>query len=176
MGDGYGRIDLMAQNVAQRRAGRLRAPRVQIAYDLRVGGEDRRKELPFVVGVLGEFAGTPEPPLPKLREREFVEVNAGTLDTVLRSLRPRLAFSVPNRLTAEESKLAVTLRFERLEDFGPERVAQQVAPLRDLLALRRQLVALRAVARNDASVHARLRQLGALQKAGGSNGDEAAGT
>ena len=146
----------MASQMGPGRAGRLRGPRVQIAYDLNVGGEDRRKELPFVVGVLADLAGTPDPPVPKLRERPFEDITTGNLHTVMKNLRPRLAFSVPNRLSDRDGTLAVTLRFERLEDFEPESVAQQLEPLQRLIALRRQLSALRALARRDPSVRLRL--------------------
>lgn len=147
----------MAQEIGQRRAGRGRVPRVQIAYDLRIGAEDRRKELPFVVGVLGDFAGNPDPALPRLRERAFVEVTRAGFSGALKALHPRLAFSVPNRLAAEDSQLRVTILFEELADFGPEAVAWQVEPVRALLMLRRHLSALRALGHRDRSVAARVR-------------------
>lgn len=163
----------MAQEVGQRRGGRGRVPRVQIAYDLRIGGEDRRKELPFVVGVLGDFAGNPDPPLPRLRERMFVDIGRGNLNAVLDGLRPRLTFSVPNRLAPGDSKLAVTIRFGTLEDFGPEAVSRQVMPLRALVSLRRQLVALREAGRRDGSLESQVKKDGdaralaaALQRCG----------
>src|SRR5262245_57897450 len=110
----------MAQQLGRRPAGRLRAPRVQITYDLQIGGEERRKELPFVVGVLADVAGTPDPPMPKLRERAFATVTGTNIDAVMKAIAPRLAFSVPNRLSAAEGTLRVSLRFASLEDFEPE--------------------------------------------------------
>ncbi len=130
-----------------RRTARGRTARVQITYDLDIAGERRRKELPFVLGVLGDFAGKPEPPLPKLRDREFTEVGRDNFDAVLRNMRPQLTFSVPNRLAGDGSKLRVSLRFQSLEDFEPEQVAQQVEPLGRLIALRQQLSALRVTVR-----------------------------
>lgn len=142
-----------------RQRGRARAPRVQITYDLDAAGESRRKELPFVLGVLGDFAGQPEKPLPKLRERQFVEVSRGNLSAVLRNLQPRVALSLDNKLAGDGSKLAVTLRFQCLEDFEPEHLAQQVEPMRRLIAVRRDLSALRSSLRKQPQLADRVRTL-----------------
>ena len=144
---------------ADTRSERLRAPRVQITYDFEVGGELRRKELPFVVGVMGDFSGKPAEPLPKLRDRRFVEVHRENFDAVLRGMKPRLAFTVNNRLTEDGSRLAVDVRFERLEDFEPDSITRQIEPLRRLLETRERLSRLRsAIARNDEAGR-RLREL-----------------
>jgi type VI secretion system protein ImpB len=125
--------------------GRVRPPRVHISYDVEAGGAVERKELPFVMGVLGDFTGQPTEPLPKLKERKFVEVNPDNFDDVLKSMKPHLQFTVENMLSeeADAGQLAVDLKFESLDDFNPDRVAQQVGPLRELLDLRRQLSDLR---------------------------------
>jgi len=139
-----------------------RAPqraRVQITYDQDGDGDGGRKELPFVLGVLGDFAGKPDPAPPKLREREFVEISRDTFNTVLRNMRPRLAFSVANKLADDGSKLAVTLHFRRLEDFEPEQVARQVEPLQKLIAVREHLSALRAAVRKNGPLGERLREV-----------------
>ena len=103
------------------------------------------KELPFVVGVLGDFTGQPEQPLPKLKERKFVEITPDNFDDVLKSMKPHLQFTVDNVLSDEPDagKLGVNLKFESLDDFSPDRVAQQVDPLRKLLELRQSLADLR---------------------------------
>ena len=44
----------------QHKLERVRPPRVNITYDVEVGGAIELKELPFVVGVLGDFVGKPE--------------------------------------------------------------------------------------------------------------------
>jgi len=160
----------MAQTGGPRQRGRVRTPRVQITYDLETGGASRRKELPFVLGVLGDFAGQPEKPLPRLREREFVEVGQGNFNAVMKHMQPRLVVRVDNKLSADDSKLAVTLRFESLDDFDPEHVAHQVEPLRRLIEARRQLAALRATLRTQPQLRERLRAL--LAGAAG-NGDPA---
>jgi len=125
--------------------GRVRAPRVHISYDVEIGGAIEMKELPFVMGVLGDFTGQPVEPLAKLKDRKFVDVNPDNFDDVLKSMRPHLAFTVENKLSEdpEAGKLGVDLTFESLDDFSPERVAQQVKPLREMLELRTKLADLR---------------------------------
>jgi type VI secretion system protein ImpB len=123
--------------------GRVRAPRVHISYDVEIGGAIEMKELPFVMGVLGDFTGQPTEPLARLRDRKFVEVTPDNFDEVLQRMRPHLAFKVDNRLSDQAGRIGVDLHFQSLDDFAPERVAEQVEPLRKLLDLRRQLSDLR---------------------------------
>jgi type VI secretion system protein ImpB len=122
---------------------RVRAPRVHISYDVEVGGAIEMKELPFVMGVLGDFTGQPVEPLAKLKDRKFVEVNPDNFDDVLQRMKPHLAFKVDNKLSDQEGRIGVDLSFQSMDDFAPDRVAQQVEPLRKLLELRRQLSDLR---------------------------------
>jgi type VI secretion system protein ImpB len=119
----------------------VRPPRVQITYDVETGGAIEIKELPFVVGVLGDFTGSPEQPLPKLKERRFVEVTPDNFDAVLESMQPHVAFAVENKLSedSDAGQIKVDLRFKSLEDFEPEQVARQVKPLKELLDLRTRL-------------------------------------
>jgi type VI secretion system protein ImpB len=109
------------------------------------GGAIEKKELPFLMGVLGDFTGQPTEPLPKLKERKFVEVTPDNFDDVLASMKPHLSFTVENKLSedAEAPKLGVDLNFRSLDDFAPDAVAKQVKPLRELLDLRQQLADLR---------------------------------
>jgi type VI secretion system protein ImpB len=135
----------MARQSAQHKLDRVRPPRVQITYDVEVGGAIEIKELPFVVGVLGDFTGNPEQPLPKLKERKFVEVNPDNFDTVLEGMKPHLAFAVENKLSDEPDapQLKIDLKFRKLDDFEPANVAKQVKPLKELLDLRTRLSDLR---------------------------------
>jgi type VI secretion system protein ImpB len=118
---------------------------VQITYDVEIGDAIELKELPFVMGVLGDFTGQPVEPLPRLRDRKFVEVNPDNFDQVLEGMKPHLAFSVENKLSedADAGQLKVDLKFASLEDFNPENVARQVKPLKELLDLRTRLSDLR---------------------------------
>ncbi|HXM45623.1 MAG TPA: type VI secretion system contractile sheath small subunit [Bryobacteraceae bacterium] len=126
---------------AQHKLDRVRPPRVQITYDVEIGGAMELKELPFVMGVLGDFTGQPAEPLAPLAARSFVEVNPDNFDAVLAGMKPHLAFSVDNKLTQDPQggQLKIDLHFKSLEDFEPDKVAQQVAPLRKLLDLRQKL-------------------------------------
>jgi len=110
-----------------------------------VGGAIELKELPFVVGVLGDFTGQPEQPLPRLKDRKFVEVNPDNFDSVLEGMKPHLNYSVENKLSEEPeaANLKVDLKFGKMEDFEPQNVARQVKPLKELLDLRTRLSDLR---------------------------------
>jgi type VI secretion system protein ImpB len=118
---------------------------VHITYDVEVGGAIELKELPFVVGVLGDFTGNPTEPLPKLKDRKFVEINPDNFDKVLEGMKPHLSFSVENKLSddPDAGQLKVDLHFKSMDDFDPEQVARQVKPLRELLDLRTRLSDLR---------------------------------
>lgn len=118
---------------------RVRAPRVHLTYDVEIGDAIEMKEIPFVVGVLGDLSGKPDEPLPRLKDRKFIEIDRDNFNKVLEGMKPRLAFRVDNKLTEEETKLAVELRFKSLDDFHPERVAEQIEPLRKMVEARRKL-------------------------------------
>ena len=129
----------------QHKLDRVRSPRVHITYDVETGGAIEKKELPFVMGVFGDFTGMPEEPLARMKERKFVEVNPDNFDSVLAAMKPHLAFSVENKLSEDPNagQLKVDLRFRSLEDFDPANVAKQIKPLQELLDLRTKLADLR---------------------------------
>ena len=135
----------MARESTQQQLGRVRPPRVHITYDVETGGAIEMKELPFVMGVLGDFTGQPNEPLPRLKERKFVEVTPDNFDDVLASMKPHLAFTVENKLSEdpEAGKLGVDLNFRSMDDFSPDAVAHQVPALKELLDLRTKLADLR---------------------------------
>ena len=135
----------MPRESTQHKLDRVRSPRVHITYDVETGGAIELKELPFVVGVLGDFTGQPTEPLPKLKDRKFAEVNPDNFDTVLEGMKPHLAFSVENKLSEEPDapNLKIDLNFKSMDDFEPENVARQVKPLKELLDLRTRLSDLR---------------------------------
>jgi type VI secretion system protein ImpB len=135
----------MARESVQKKLTRVRPPRVQISYDVHVGDAIEIKELPFVLGVMGDFGGQPTGDVKRLKDRRFVDVNPDNFDAVLEEMRPHLAFSVENKLSEDPSAgdLKVDLNFRSLEDFEPEQVARQIRPLRELLELRGKLSDLR---------------------------------
>jgi type VI secretion system protein ImpB len=101
--------------------------------------------VPFVMGVFGDFTGMPEQPLPRLKDRKFVEIGPDNFDSVLAAMKPHLQLKVENKLSenADSGQLGVDLRFHSLEDFEPAKVAQQIKPLKELLDLRTKLSDLR---------------------------------
>jgi type VI secretion system protein ImpB len=123
----------------QHKLDRVRSPRVHITYDVEVGGAIENKELPFVLGVLGDYSGNPEEQLPRVRDRKFVEIDRDNFDQVLAAMKPRLAYRVDNKLTDDGSKMGVELKFKSLDDFHPDNVVQQVEPLRKLVEARKKL-------------------------------------
>ncbi len=129
----------------QKRLEKVRPPRVQLTYDVEIGDAIEQKEIPFVTGVLGEFSGQSDPdnPLPKLKDRKFVNVDMDNFDEVMKGMAPKASYRVKNELSASGGEFGVNLAFDKIEDFRPESVVQQVEPLRKLLEARSKLADLR---------------------------------
>lgn len=128
----------MAKESSQKFIARNRAPRVQIEYDVELYGAEKTIQLPFVMGVLSDLSGKPAEPLPPVAERKFLEIDVDNFDDRLKSMKPRVAFQVPNTLTGE-GNLNVELTFESMDDFSPAAVARKVDSLSKLLEARTQL-------------------------------------
>jgi type VI secretion system protein ImpB len=124
----------------QHKLDRVRRPRVHLTYDVEIGGAIQLKELPFVLGVLSDLSGKPDEPLPRLKDRKFVEIDRDNFNKVLGGMKPRLNFAADNELQGDGSKMNVELRFQHISDFEPEQVVNQVEPLRKLLQARERLV------------------------------------
>ena len=155
----------------QKRLQKVRPPRVQMTYDVEIGDSIEKKELPFVVGVVGDFGGQSEVEQKKLRDRKFVNVDNDNFDEVLKAVEPRAVYRVPNNLNDKGGEFAVDLKFKSMEDFRPEAVVQQVEPLRKLLEARTKLADLRnKLAGNEkledilSDVLSNTEKLGALSK------------
>src|SRR4051794_33986817 len=123
----------------QHKLDRVRRPRVQITYDVETNGAMVKKELPFVVGVLADLSAQRKTPLPAMRDRRFVEIDRDNINEVMAEAAPELQMRVDNTLSDDGSQLAVNLKFRSMEDFEPGRVAENVAPLKELLAVRQRL-------------------------------------
>lgn len=128
----------MSSSSGQKTIGRQRPPRVQIEYDVELYGAKKKVELPMVVGVMADLYGQQETPPPKVEDRKFLEIDHDNFDSRLRAMKPRVAASVPNRLTGE-GRLGVDLTFTCMEDFSPAAIAHKVEPLRRLLEARKKL-------------------------------------
>lgn len=128
----------MAKGSSQKFVARNRAPRVQIEYDVEVYGAEKKMQLPFVMGVMADLSGKPAEALPDVADRKFLEIDVDNFDDRLKSMKPRVAFQVPNTLTGE-GNLAVDITFESMDDFSPAAVARKVEALSKLLDTRTQL-------------------------------------
>ncbi len=123
---------------SQKFIARNRAPRVQIEYDVEVYGAEKKIQLPFVMGVLADLSGKPADPLAPVADRKFLEVDVDNFDARMKSMKPRVAFTVPNALTGD-GDMAVDITFENMDDFSPAAVARKVDSLNKLLQAREQL-------------------------------------
>jgi len=129
----------MAVGSVQDKLSRVRKPRVHIIYDVETEGAVVQKELPFVVGVMGDFSGDPSQPLKPLNDRKFIQIDRDNLDEVMAKMTPGLRMKVDNTLADDGSQMSVELAFKSMADFEPAAVVQQVEPLRKLLDVRNQL-------------------------------------
>lgn len=123
---------------SQKFIARNRAPRVQIEYDVEIGNAMKKIQLPFVMGVLADLSGNPAEALPAVADRKALQIDVDNFDERMKSMKPRLAFTVPNQLTGE-GNLSVDITFESMDDFSPAAVARKVGALNKLLEARTQL-------------------------------------
>ena len=149
----------MAESFQQRRK-RQRPARVNITYDVETGGAMVKKEIPFVMGVMADLSGDGADQLPELADREFVEIRPDTFDKVLKGAKPKLEFAVDNKLEeGAEDKIGVSLNFDEFADFSPERVAEQVEPLKKLLEKRQDLADLKGKLATNRKLNKLLQQM-----------------
>lgn len=118
---------------------RVRKPRVHITYDVETEDAVVQKELPFVVGVMGDFSGDPTTGLKPLKDRKFIQIDRDNFNNVMSRMSPGVNLKVENTLAGDGSEMAVQLAFNAIEDFEPANVARQVEPLRKLLDTRDKL-------------------------------------
>jgi type VI secretion system protein ImpB len=118
---------------------KVRKPRVHITYDVELEGAVEVKELPFVMGVMGDFSGDPTEPLKPLKDRKFITIDRDNFDQVMRRMSPGVKMRVENTLKGDGSEMNVELKFQSLDDFEPGRVVEQVEPLKRLMETRNKL-------------------------------------
>ncbi|EPL4526991.1 type VI secretion system contractile sheath small subunit [Enterobacter asburiae] len=145
----------------QHKLDKARPPRVQITYDVEVGNAQTVKELPLVVGVMGDFTQTTD----SLRDRKFLNVNKDNFSEIMSSMKPEAEFLVDSVLPCQEGNLAVSLTFENIDDFSPDNIVMQVEPLRKLMELREQLSDLRNRAASNERLKAQLAEMAQQQNA-----------
>jgi type VI secretion system protein ImpB len=162
----------MARESVHAKLERVRSPRVHVTYNVEIGGAIELKEIPFVMGIMADLSGQSVEPLPKIKERRFVEITPDNYNAVMESMKPRVAFTVENRLTEESGagNLGVDLTFKSLEDFEPEQVARKIGPLRELMELRTKLSDLVGTLQGNEKLERLLQEVindsGQLQKVG----------
>jgi type VI secretion system protein ImpB len=132
----------MASESQQKKLSRVRKPRVHITYDVETNGAMVKKELPFVVGVLGDFSGNPTQPLKNFKERKFVQIDRDNFNDVMARMTPGLNLRVENTLKGDGSEMGVQLQFNSMDDFEPARIIEQVEPLKKLMETRQKLTEL----------------------------------
>ena len=138
---------------------RVRKPRVHITYQVETEGAMVEKELPFIVGVLGDFSGHPTAPLKPLRDRKFIQIDRDNFNEVMARMTPGLNLRVENTLTGEGSEMAVQLKFDSMGDFDPAAIVRQVPVLRKLLETREKLRDLLAKVDRSTDLEALLEKL-----------------
>lgn len=149
----------MAESI-QKKLERVRKPRVHITYDVETEGGIVKKELPFVIGVLGDFSGNnPSDKLPALKDRKFVSIDRDNFNDALASMKPGLKFRVENTLAGDGSEIAVDLKFQSMDDFSPGAVVDQVEPLRKMLDARNKLRDLLAKADTSGDLEKQLEEV-----------------
>jgi type VI secretion system protein ImpB len=138
---------------------RVRKPRVHITYDVETEGAAVETELPFVVGVIGDFSGKPNPPLPpSLKDRKFVQIDRDNFNEVLARMRPAVEYSVPNLITGS-GNIHVRLDFKEMSNFEPGWVATHVKEIADVLEVRNKLKELLIKADRSSDLETLLEQI-----------------
>jgi type VI secretion system protein ImpB len=143
----------------QHKLDKARPPRVQITYDVEIGDAQTAKELPLVLGVMGDFTNTET----ELRDRKFLHVDKDNFNEIMSSMKPVAEFLVDSALPDQEGKIAVSLTFQNMDDFSPDNIVQQVEPLRKLMELREQLSDLRNRAASNERLKTQLAEIAMQQ-------------
>jgi len=163
----------MAKSI-QHKLDRVRKPRVHITYDVEIGDAVVKKELPFVMGVMGDFSGNPTSPPKALSQRKFVPIDRDNFNDVMKNISPELNIRVKNTLQGDDSEMAVKLNFSSMDDFEPAKIVEQVPALKSLLdsrdKLRDLLVTMDQSADLEAQLQSILQDSAKVQKAAGELG------
>lgn len=118
---------------------KIRKPRVHITYDVENNGQTEKKEIPFVVGVMGDFSGNPTKELKAFKDRKFIQIDADNFNEVMNKMSPGLNLKVKNTIAGDDSNMAINLTFNSIEDFSPDNISKQVEPIRNLIEIRTKL-------------------------------------
>lgn len=157
----------------QHKLDKVRPPRVQITYDVEIGDSQTAKELPLVIGVIGDFTQASD----SLRDRKFLMIDKDNFNEIMSSMKPEIEFMVDSVFSEDESKLAISMNFKKIDDFSPDAIIQQVEPLRKLMLVREQLNELRNRAASNERLKDQLAELAlnqstVIEAATNQSGDE----
>lgn len=126
-------------NSVHQKLARVRKPRVHITYEVETEGAAIVRELPFVVGVMGDYAGDPTEPIKPLAERKFVQIDRDNFNRIMERMAPGLNLKVDNTLSEEGGEMGVQLKFNSMDDFEPAKIVDQVPALKNLMEARNKL-------------------------------------
>lgn len=118
---------------------RVRKPRVHITYDVETNGAVAEKEIPFVMGVMGDYSGDNVDNKKALKDRKFSQIDRDNFNEVMSNIAPEVSMKVENTLADDGSEIGVDLAFKSMEDFEPHRIVDKVEPLKKLLETRNKL-------------------------------------
>ncbi len=124
----------------QDKLNRVRKPRVHITYDVETGGAEAKKELPFVVGVMGDYSGDNQAAKKSLKDRKFVNIDRDNFNEIMEKVAPTLDLKVKDETSEDPDKqVGVNLAFNSIEDFEPQNLVKQIPALKELLEARNRL-------------------------------------
>ena len=118
---------------------RVRKPRVHITYDVETNGAVQEKEIPFVMGVMGDYSGDNTETKKALKDRKFSQIDRDNFNEVMTNISPQLNMKVENTLESDGSEMSVNLDFKNMEDFEPQNIVEKVDPLKKLMETRNKL-------------------------------------
>lgn len=118
---------------------RVRKPRVHITYDVETNGAVQEKEIPFVMGVMGDYSGDNTETKKALKDRKFSQIDRDNFNEVMGNISPQLNMKVENTLESDGSEMSVNLDFKNMEDFEPQNIVEKVDPLKKLMETRNKL-------------------------------------
>lgn len=118
---------------------RVRKPRVHITYDLETNGALVEKEIPFVMGVMGDYSGDNTDNKKSLKDRKFAQIDRDNFNDLMSKINPQLRMKVQNMLEDDGTEMSVTLDLKNMEDFEPHKIVEQVASLKKLMETRNRL-------------------------------------
>ena len=118
---------------------RVRKPRVHITYDVETNGAVQEKEIPFVMGVMGDYSGDNTENKKALKDRKFSQIDRDNFNEVMNNISPQVNMKVENTLEADGSEMAINLDFKNMEDFEPQNIVEKVDPLKKLMETRNKL-------------------------------------